>query len=342
MIKKYRNLRFSTRLLVITLIALLVIAISIKNDYNVFIALGVTFGLGIAFDIIAFKPKTTVSVALCLLQAAIVVYEGYYFGAIFAGMGLDFVLFSVITLSILGTGSLIVGYIAFRFSKRKVWLTLVICFTTLNFSGFLIGSYSELDFITSIIISVIISITIAIILSSNIFKRKIRPEYTKTRIGIRNTTAITTAKSNFTKQKWDFVEYEQNSKAFIVDTGKVIAIVFPIGFQGILTKDKKDIFYEGISVGNLFAELIDEARKISIATKIPKKNTTVIILDTTNKYPVPDRKFEKLTLTAKHDSRDNVDNVIIANNRGIINYNNSLNILKEGYNSSFVKLMSNS
>lgn len=336
MFKKYREVKLSTKLLVLFITTLLTLAISIRVNYNLPIAAGVVVGLLLSFNAIASKPKTTLSVLIVLMQAIVVGYASYYFGAFFGGVGLDFSVFALITLSILGTSSLVITFLAFKFSYGKVWLTLALSFILLNISGFLIGSASELDFTVSMLISAVIGIGFAALRTIKIFGRKTKPEYSELRNKMRNSTAAKTAIQDFTKNKWEYVDSAQNNNSFIVDTGKTLAVVFPLSFSTQVTTNGKDIFYENISLGNFFSELIEEAKKITVAGKIPQKNVTVIVLDTSGKYPLPVDKFDKLRLTAKNDSRDTLNEIIISNNRGLFNYNESLPAPKKDYNSRFL------
>lgn len=338
MFKRYQEVKTSSKLIVLGIVALLATAITIRFEYNTLITLATIAALAVSFHIIATRPKTTVSVVLCLIQALIVGYTSYYFGAYFAGLGFDFALFTLITLILLGVSSITIIYLSFRFSKGKVWVTLLLSFIVLNSTGVLLTGLSNIDYITSFIIAAVAGIGIAVLRSFTLFSKKLQPHHSATRAKIRNSTAAKTAIEYFNKNNWNFVDAEQKNNSFIVDTGKNIAIVFPLSFSGALSAGKKDIFYNDISLGNLFGELIEEAKNISHKAKIPQKYISVIALDTSNKYPLPNHKYNSLKLVARKDSRDRIDNIIIANNRGIAQYIETVSAAKEEYNKSFAAL----
>jgi hypothetical protein len=335
MFKRYKEVKTSSKLIALGIIALLATAITIRFEYNTLITLAVIAALAISFHIVATRPKTTISVVLSLIQALIVGYTSYYFGAYFGGLGFDFALFTLITLILMGVSTITIIYLAFRFSKGKVWVTLLLSFGILDACGILLTGLTNIDYITSLIIASVAGIGIAGIRSFKLIRKKLQPQHSETRKKIRNATASKTAIEYINKNKWNFIDAEQKNNSFIVDTGKNIAIIFPLNFSGVLSVGKKDIFYNDISLGNLFGELIEEAKTISNNAKIPQKYISVIALDTSNKYPLPNHKYDTINLTARSDSRDRIDNLVIANNRGISTYIETVSTLKDGYNKSF-------
>jgi hypothetical protein len=324
MLKTYRNIKITTKLIGLGLVLLITGALAIRMDYNVPIALSAVGGFLIIADVLINKPKTIISVIVAALQFFIVSYASYYFGAVYAGLGADFVIYSLITLALLGTSTVVITWLALKYSKGRIWITLLFSYLVLDLSGFFIGGYAGLNFVFALIVSAILGVVAVGLRCIKIFNRKLNPTIAATRNRIRNPTAAKTAVEIFEKNGWEYNDIQQDNNSFVIETNKMTAIVFPIGFTGILKKDKKDIFYDGISLGNFFGDIVSEAKNISKKIKVSQKQTSIIVLDTTNKYPVSDAKYIVLDLQAKNDSLDIVNKVIISNNRGLTNYNNDL------------------
>lgn len=320
MFAKYRNTLLSTRLIVLGSILLLTSVISLRFNYDLRVALGAVVGLALAVHILSTKPKTTFSIIICFLQLIAISYASYTLGYVLSTIGLDQVFFTIVIGSVLVTTSLIITYIAFRFSIVKVWLTLALSFAALDVSGFVVGEYTAVNPIVSLLISAAAGLATVILCSLPIFRHKTNDTVVHIRDSIRNSTANKTAKEIFTKNEWNYEEKIDYKNVFILNTPHMNSIVFALNFSDKLSKSKKDVHYKGISLGNFFNDLIEEARKISLKEKIKNKTISVVIMDTSNKYSLPANKFEEIHIYAKNDSRDRKDRVIVSNNQGLVNY----------------------
>lgn len=320
MFTKYRNVSLSTKLLILGSALILAAAICLRFDYNIVATLLTISGVSLGFHIIASRPKTTLSLIVCFLQAVSLSYASYVLGYVFASIGLDQVLFTIVIGAVLATASIVISYIAFRFSKIKVWLNLALSFVVLDLSGFVVGSYLGTDFIVCLLISSAAGLLVALLFSSSLFKKQTHETVLSIREGLRNPTAKKTAIEIFKKNDWEFEENEDYKNVFLVKGSDFTSIVFAVHFNDQLSKSKKDVHYKGISLGNFFNDLVVEARRISLDKKMSKKNLSVIIMDTSNKYSLPARKFEEVQIIARNDSRDSKDKLIVSNNQGIVNY----------------------
>lgn len=326
MFAKYRNVSLSTKLLILGSVLILTAAICLRYDYNVVVTLLVISGSSLAFHIIASRPKTTVSLIVCFLQLVSLSYASYVLGYVFSSIGLDQILFTIVIGAVLATASIVISYIVFRFSKIKVWLNLALSFVALDLSGFAIGSYIGADFIVCLLISSAVGVLTALLFSSPLFRKKTHETVLTIRDNLRNATAKKTAIEIFKKNNWEFEESANNKNVFIVTTPQFTSIVFAVHFTDQLSKSKKDVHYKGISLGNFFNDLVTEARKISLDNKMNKKALSVIVMDTSNKYSLPARKFEEVQIIARNDSRDSKDKLVVSNNQGIVNYVTSVKV----------------
>lgn len=337
--QKYKQINVRTKLLVLGLLTLIAVALSIRFNYSIPIVVLVIVSIAVSGHMILTKPKTTLSVIVCLLQALFIAYASFFFGTVFGSIGLDSTLFLVLTMLMFTAGSALITYIVFIFSKGRVWVSLTLSFLALDISGFIIGGSGGLNYVLSLAIAIILGLLVAIVRSFKIFKRKPKnlERVQETISKIRNANAALTAEKLFMKENWNYIDIDNNKKSFLVDTGKTLMIVFPAGFTNIITKDKKDLFYGEVSLGNLFGTMLDEAQDITIETKIPNKNISIVVLDVLNKYPKQKPGYSEMFLSPKKDSRDIEQNIVIASNQGLKEYNNSLPTFKNVYNKQFLK-----
>lgn len=250
MLKKYRRLNLSTRLLGLVVLEALISAIVFRNYgiENVPIAVGISAGVLVALDTIAHRPalvaSAVVAIAQLLLGSVIGVFiESYlYYNYSLDAKGLYYLL---VTTGFIFLLMVQVG-LAYYVARGRVWLNLALSSILADIAFILIINLLHVDFTIALLIDLGI-VLLYFLLRSVRFRRQVKPE-----LPTRSSGALRKADKFFTDRGYTTIAVGESYPwlDMVAENGKTAyatLVLDPhtsLAFGGnVLSQDAKDITY---------------------------------------------------------------------------------------------------
>jgi len=336
MLKKYRESSIKAKLIVfISLVALTAAYTLSFNPEWFLIATGGATAALVAIHLLVSYPRFFRVSLILIFQIFAVIYVALIYAGVYGSVfGTDVVLAILSSSVILFVASLIVLYITVNFGRGRVGRNLILAYLLLDVSGLAIGVYVTPYYMVALLIASICGIGYALLRTIKIFGRKKSEESLKTRDKMFSIKADKKAKTLISKNSWSAFKTEQNKNFWVVNAKRHIFIVVAIELHENLRKSKNGYMYEDVPLENVFNEIIEDSNKVSNLYKIPKSKTTLVILDISNRYPVPAKGYQEYELAPRGDKGNIKSKFIVTNNYGF-------NMLPKKFNNSITEAIWN-